>query len=102
VRGVLAVAVAATMGCTHALHVNHTSDFVTSGPLSSHRQVAAKADQRVFLGFVGQTDYVDEAFGKLKAQCPAGTITGIQSRYSTSHNFLSWTNTVLMRGYCVE
>lgn len=89
-------------GCTHAVHINHTSDFVSAQPLKEYRQVAAKTNQHVFLGFVGQTDYVDDAFGKLKDQCQQGIITGIQTRYSTSHNFLSWTNTVLMRGYCVE
>jgi hypothetical protein len=27
-------------------------------------------------------------------------VTGIQTRYSTSHGFLSWTNVVEMKGYC--
>ena len=91
-----------SVGCTHAVHINHTSDFVNTKPLGECRQVAAKTDQQVFMGFVGQTDYVDEAYSKLKDQCKDGVITGIQTRYSTSHNFLSWKNEVLMRGYCVE
>ena len=90
------------VGCTHAIHTNHTSDFVNTKPLGECRQVAAKTDQFVFLGFVGQTDFADEAYSKLKAQCEGGVITGIQTRYSTSHNFLSWKNEVLMRGYCVD
>ena len=56
------------------------------------------------LGYVAARngDYVDEAYSKLKDQCQSGVITGIQTRYSTSHNFLSWKNEVLMRGYCVD
>ena len=90
------------VGCTHAVHTNHTSDFVNTKPLGECRQVAAKTEQFVFLGFVGQTDYVDAAYSELKDKCKDGVLTGIQTRYSTSHNFLSWKNEVLMRGYCVE
>ena len=103
IRGLtLMVGAALAAGCTHAVHINHTSDYVNTKPLAECRQVAAKSDQHVFLGFTGQTDYVEEAFSELIEQCPKGVVTGIQSRYSTSHNFMSWKNTVLMRGYCVE
>ena len=91
-----------SVGCTHAVHINHTSDFVNTKPLGECRQVAAKTEQFVFLGFVGQTDYVDAAYSELKDKCKEGVLTGIQTRYSTSHNFLSWKNEVLMRGYCVD
>lgn len=99
--GALALAAClALSACTHAVHVNHTSDFALERALSAYTIVEASAEQHTFLGMVGQTDYVDRAFGDLQSKCPGGVLTGIQTRYSTSHGFLSWTNTVVMRGYC--
>ena len=89
-------------GCTFAVHQNHTSDFVLAKPLSEHRTIEARDEQQVILGITGQTDYVDNAYRRLMNQCEGGTVTGIQSRYSTSHSFLSWTNVVHMWGYCSE
>ena len=88
------------VGCTHALHVNHTSDFQTSLPRSDLRVIDARAEQHVVLGFGGQTDYADDAYRRLMNQCVGGEVTGIQPRYSTSHSFFSWTNVVEMKGYC--
>lgn len=92
---------AATLsGCTHSVHINHTSDYRLNKPLAEYRVVEAKADQRVIMGMVTQTDYVNEAYAALEETCPDGQVTGIQTRYSTSHGFLSWRNVVTMRGYC--
>ena len=91
---------AALSGCTHSVHVNHTSDYRLTKPLEQYRVVKVEGEQRVVLGFVTQTDYVDEAFVALQETCPGGQVTGIQTRYSTSHGFLSWRNVVQMKGYC--
>ena len=96
----LATAVAMISGCTHSVHVNHTSDYRMTQPISAHTRVTAKAEQRVVLGFSGNTDYVDQAFSELQSKCPDGRLSGIQTRYSTSHGFMSWTNVILMKGYC--
>ncbi|HRK06690.1 MAG TPA: hypothetical protein PLZ57_02880 [Pseudobdellovibrionaceae bacterium] len=105
-RGPKALALGATLmwlgGCTHALHMVHEGDLSPSAKLGEARRVMAEGEQRVVMGFVGQTDYVDQARAKLEAQCRGGQITGIQSRYSTSHGFLSWTNRVRFQAYCVE
>ena len=90
------------VGCTHAVHLNHTSDFLLTKPLSEHRTIEATGEQLVILGITQQTDYADNAYRRLMNQCEGGTVTGIQTRYSTSHNFLSWTNRVVMWGYCSE
>jgi len=89
-------------GCTHSVHINHTSDYRLTKPLSDHRVVEAQGEQTVILGFVKTTDYVDGAFDSLKSACPDGTLTGIQTRYSTSHNFLSWKNIIELKGYCSQ
>ena len=87
-------------GCTHALHQNHTSDYKLEGPLSDYRLIEARFEQTVVMGFAGETNYADDAFAELKRQCPDGKVTGIQTRYSTSHGFLSWKNVIFMQGYC--
>jgi hypothetical protein len=56
----------------------------------------------VVMGFVGQTDYVDQAKAQLMANCPGGAVTGITTQFSTSMGFLSWTNKILMQGLCVK
>ncbi len=96
----LFVGLTAGLGCTHAVHVNHTSDFVLTKPLADHRRIESHAEQLVVLGIVGQTDFADNAYRRLMNQCEGGIVTGIQTRYSTSHGFLSWMNEVKMWGYC--
>ena len=89
-------------GCTHALHMNRTSDFEVTQPLTGYRVIESSAQQSVILYFVGNTDYADRAFEGLIKKCPRGQVTGIQTRYSTSHGFLSWTNHIKMEGYCSD
>ncbi len=96
---VLLLILAAT-GCTHALHQNHTSDYTLDVPLDDHRLIQARFEQFVVMGFATETLYADDAFAELKRQCPDGTVTGIQTRHSTSHGFFSWTNVILMQAYC--
>jgi hypothetical protein len=88
-----------SVGCTHSVHVNHTSDYQLSKPLSEYRRIEARAEQEVILMSTTAT-YASEAYKSLMEQCEGGVVTGIQTRYSTSHGFLSWTNVVEMKGYC--
>lgn len=87
-------------GCTHAVHLNHQGDIQ---PMKGKEftRIKAEGEQHTILGMVQQTDYVNEAFAQLEEKCPDGKITGIQTRYSTSHGFFSWTNKVKMIAYCV-
>ena len=96
------LAVVPATACTYSVHVNHTSDYRLDKPLSAHRVVESEGSQFVIMGLVGQTDYVNKAFEVLQKKCPAGSITGIQTRYSSSHGFLSWTNVIQMKGYCSQ
>ncbi len=88
-------------GCTHSVHLVHMSDFSTHKKLSAGKWISSETSQTVILGLVGQTDYVNEARGKLIKQCPNGSIQGITTRYSTSHSFLSWENKIYMQGLCL-
>lgn len=84
-------------GCAHSVH----QYSVNSSDSRTGRLVTANSEQFVVLGFVSDTKYVDQAFDRLKSQCPNGRIDGINTRYSTSLGFFSWTNKILMRGYCL-
>lgn len=85
--------------CTHALHVYHVADY-KGGPKKGH-VIKAEGLQKVILGFVYDTDYVDEAISSLESSC-SGRISNINTRYSTSHSFFSWTNKVKMTALCLD
>ena len=88
-------------GCAHSIHEVHTSDFLPGVAVTSGKMVTAKSEQFVIMGITGDTDYVGDAYTKLMAACPNGAITGLTTQVSTSMNFFSWTNKVLMRGLCL-
>ena len=90
------------VSCTYALHQVHEGDIERIPTGREFRRVKSQAEQFVVLGFVRQTDYVDKAFGDLARSCAEREVEGIQTRYSTAHGFLSWTNKVVMQGYCLE
>ena len=86
-------------GCAYSVHMVEMGDvdFVRT---SQAQEITASGEQFAVLGFVTQTDYVDQAMDRLKGQCPNKKISGIQARYSTALGFLSWTNKVVLHGYC--
>jgi hypothetical protein len=90
-------------GCTHSLHIAHYSDFdPTYAAYQKGDWIEAQAEQFVVLGFVGQTDFVDQAYRQLASQCQGGVIQGIETQYYTDHGFFSWTNRVHMQGLCLK
>lgn len=73
------------VGCTHALHVHHMGDMQPFNSSADYKRITAQSEQFTIMGMVKQTDYVNEVFAQLEQKCPDGEITGIQTRYSTSH-----------------
>ena len=53
-------------GCTHALHQYHAGDVEPFSKKSKTKKIVSQAEQFVVLGFVQQTDYVDQAFMRLQ------------------------------------
>lgn len=88
-------------GCAHSIHEVHTSDFVPMAEIESGKMVRGYGEQFVVMGFVSETNYVDQAYRELQSQCPGGQITGITTQISTSMGFFSWTNKALMQGLCL-
>jgi hypothetical protein len=101
-KGLLAMIAFAAVGCSHALHLSNIDDIQPGIRSKSARRIKSHTEQFVVMGFVQQTDYVNEAYNKLASACPNGSVTGVNTRYSTSHGFFSWTNKIHMTGWCVE
>ncbi len=88
------------VSCSHSIHQVHMSDFDPHGSIQDNI-IEASSEQFVVMGFAFDTDYVNQAYGQMQAQCD-GNIKGITTQYSTSHGFFSWTNKILMKGVCIE
>lgn len=89
--------------CTHSIHLVHISDFApTYQSYAKGEWIKARAEQFTILGFVTNTNYVNEAYNKLMSSCPHGSLQGVSTQYSTSHGFLSWTNVIEMQGLCIN
>jgi hypothetical protein len=89
-------------GCTHSVHQIATGGLEDIPRGASTRVVSAEAEQHVILFITGNTDYADEAYRELLAQCPDGAIHAIEARHSTKHGFLSFTNYLKAQAICVK
>jgi hypothetical protein len=88
-------------GCTHSVHQIATGGLENIKLGANTRLVEAEAEQHVILYITGNTDYADEAYRALLAQCPDGELQAIEARHSTSHGFLSFTNHLKAQALCV-
>ncbi|MDH5547780.1 MAG: hypothetical protein OEZ43_19550 [Gammaproteobacteria bacterium] len=88
-----------TSACTHSLHLVHVGG-VEPFKTNAGEYISATSEQFVFMGLVGDTLYVERAYEQFIAQCKGGEITGVTTRYSTSHGFYSWTNRIFLQGRC--
>ncbi len=102
---VLAVVAVLASGCSYSMHEYQAAGYAPATPTSGAPRQAvwihARANQGVVLGVTDNTDYVDEAYQRLLAQC-TGDIVGINTRYSTKLGFLSFRNTVEMQAFCLQ
>ena len=87
--------------CSHSIHLVDIHGFDLQPAEEKSHLIAAQAEQKVILGFVFDTQYVDEAHQKLLSQCK-GAIRAVSTQFSTSHGFMHWTNKIKMQGLCVE
>jgi hypothetical protein len=88
-------------GCTHSIHFSHMSDVLPNKQKGA-RFINVEAKRTVFLSFVFNNDFVEEARQKLMAACPNAEITGINTKYITSHNFASYTDKIRVRALCLD
>ena len=86
-------------GCAHSIH-NAGILEMQGIPIESGEVVRAEAQQFVIMGFASETQYVNQAYKKLLAECPNKSISAIGHRHSTSLGFFSWTNKLVLQGLC--
>jgi hypothetical protein len=87
--------------CMSSLHQFSPADTTRYYSYDSLKKVEARAEQFTILGFVKDTNYVDSALKDLLSKCVDGKIEGIGTTFKTRLGFFSWTNEVILKGYCV-
>ena len=86
--------------CAYSIHHVHSNPIEEGLQIAKGREIRSKAEQEVFLWFVTDNYFADEAMSRLINQCPQGRIEGIQTIYSTDLGFLSFVNRIRMKGFC--
>lgn len=86
--------------CTYSVHLVNFSDQRPYG--RQGHPIHSESQQFVVMGFVGSTDYVNDAYKQLMHECSGGTVTAIATKYYTDHGFFSWTNHIAMDASCVN
>jgi hypothetical protein len=62
--------------------------------------IEIEKSQKNILGFVYDTNYVDQAYKNLLLECPNGT-SMVNVEYLTNHGFLSWTDKIRIKAVCL-
>lgn len=88
--------------CAHSVHQVHMGDFETQESFTAGEWITAESEQHTIMGFIKDTNYVNEARKKLIAKCPNGDIQAVTTRFSTSLGFFSWYNRIYMQGLCLK
>ena len=86
--------------CTSSIHMSQVD--IGSNTYNENdigKIVEIEKAQKNILGFVYNTNYVDQAYKNLLLQCPNGT-SMINVEYLTNHGFLSWTDKIRIKAIC--
>jgi len=86
--------------CTSSIHMSQVDIGSNSqNQLVGGEVIEIEKSQKNILGFVYNTNYVDQAYTQLLLQCPNGTAM-INVEYLTNHGFLSWTDKIRIKAIC--
>lgn len=90
-----------TLGaCTSSIHMSQVDvDSNNQQQLENSGVIEIERAQKNILGFVYNTNYVDQAYADLLQRCPNGTVV-INVEYLTNHGFLSWTDKIRIKAIC--
>lgn len=87
-------------GCTSSVHMSQVDVGINNNiNINSSHFIEIERSQKNMLGFVYDTDYVDQAYTELLEECPAGTAM-LNVEYLTNHGFLSWTDKIRIKAIC--
>ncbi|WP_019026400.1 hypothetical protein [Colwellia piezophila] len=98
----LLLTVAMLSACTSSIHMSQVDVGTNSQQeLASGKVINIEKSQKILLGFVYDSNYVDQAYKQLLLQCPNGT-SMINVEYLTNHGFLSWTDKIRIKALCKQ
>jgi hypothetical protein len=85
--------------CTSSVHMSQVDIGNNYNEDDIGKIIEIEESQKNILGFVYNTNYVDQAYKNLLLQCPSGT-SMINVEYLTNHGFLSWTDKIRIKAIC--
>ena len=97
---ILSAVVFSLTACAHSIHDYHVSDTLPEFSKSKTHEIHTQSEQFVIFWFAKDTQYAEKAYQNLIHQC-SGPITNINTRYSTSLGFFSWTNKIFIQAQCL-
>jgi len=89
------------IGLGKSVHQYALTEMVPTTGKEKARPIEVEANQFVVLGFVYDTDFVDEARSKLLAQCQ-GRIVGVTAKHSTDLGVAAYRNKLKLTATCLE
>ncbi|OUR80996.1 hypothetical protein A9Q75_08920 [Colwellia psychrerythraea] len=97
----LLLTVAMLSACTSSVHMSQVDVGSNSAnELELGKVIEIEKSQKNILGFVYDTNYVDQAYKNLLLDCPNGT-SMVNVEYLTNHGFLSWTDKIRIKAICL-
>lgn len=99
---VFAVSSGCALGLGKSLHEYSLLDLEQPNKSKASKEVSVETEQYVFLSFVFDTDYADQAYSKIQQVCPGGDIVNIRTKYSTDLGLLAYKNKIRVTGLCVQ
>lgn len=87
--------------CAYSVHEVQFSDFTPYAPLEKSGEIIKSSGQQfVVMGFVTDTNYVDNAYKSFQNKCPNGQISSVSTQFLTELGFFSWNNKIHFQGIC--
>ena len=89
---------ACATGLGRSLHQVSSLDHETT--LANAKPVSVESTQDVVIAAF-DTQFADDAYAKLLAECPTGKVINVVARHSTNLGFFGYKNTLRLSGYCI-
>lgn len=89
-------------GCSYSIHQVYIGSMDPNTSYDKNRNwVQAEGRDFVILGFEMTSEYVDKAYRELESKC-SGRLAQVTTEHSTAYKFLSYEQTVILKGLCVK
>jgi hypothetical protein len=103
---ITSLALLSLQGCAIGLVKSlHDVSYLEQAPIpagANAREINRDVTQNVLLGFITNTNFVDNGWKSFQKLCPNGTIMNPLARYSTDLGFLAYKEHIHFSGTCVS